>query len=165
MKDLVSQLSRLAGQHSPTLGAFDPTPLFAGASYAFAPTVTEYFRTCVPSSRLDLNLYRIFSAGDIDSENRDFVPSYFCAPHGFITIATELSGDAFSLDVTDGRVYHLSHEKYETDGIHPGWNADSTAFLPTLPVTRHNITGTSEGYWESITDFLNECLEYATANT
>ena len=115
--------------------------------------------------RLDLNLYRIFSAADIDLENRDFIPSYFCAPHGFITIATELSGDAFSVDLIDGKVYHLSHEKYEADGIHPGWNADCTAFLPTRPVTRENIIETSEGHWESITDFLDECLDYAVGNT
>ena len=155
MKDLVSQLSRLAGQQAATLGAFDPASLFSGAHYDLAHTVAEYFRTCIPSSRLDLDLYRLFSAADIDSENRDFVPSYFCAPHGFITIATELSGDAFSVDVTDGRVHHISHEKYETDGIHPGWNADCTAFLPTLPVTRQNIIDTSEGYWESIAAFLD----------
>ena len=157
MKDLISQLSRLAGR-SATLGGFDPTPLFAGAHYDLAPTVAEYFRTCIPDSQLDLNLYRIFSAADIDSENRDVAPSYFCAPHGFITIATQLSGNAFSVDVTDGKVYHLSHEKYETDGIHRGWNADCTAFLPTLPVTRRNIIDTSEGYWVSITAFLDECL-------
>ena len=163
MKDLVAQLSRLAG-HPPSLGAFEPTPLFAGAHYDLAPAAAEYFLSCIPAAQLDLSLYRILSAANIDAENRDYVPSCFCAPHGFITIGCELSGDAFSIDVRDGRVFHLSHEKYETDGIHPGWNADRTALLPTLPVTQQNIIDTSEGYWESITDFLEECLQYATAN-
>jgi hypothetical protein len=37
-----------------------------------------------PDARLDLDLYRIFSAADIEAEERDYVPSYFCAPHGFL---------------------------------------------------------------------------------
>lgn len=163
MKSIVLQISRLAGRPA-TLGTFDPTLLFAGAHYDLAPAVAEYFSTCIPDSRIDLDLYRILCAADIDAENRDCIPGHICAPHGFITIANDVSGDAFSLDVTRGTVHQLSHEKYEADGIHPGWNADYTAFLPALPVTRQNIINTSEGYWESITDFLNECLQYATAN-
>jgi hypothetical protein len=165
MKDILSQLARLAGQAAVSFGAFDPSPLFAGAHYEFTAAVSEYFQTCVPSVKLDLTLYRIFSGVDISSENHGSIPSCFCAPHGFITIATELSGDAFAVDVTDGRVYHFSHEKYEIDGIHPGWNADISAFLPMVPVTRENIIQTPQGHWENIADFLRECLDYATTNT
>jgi hypothetical protein len=164
MKEILSQLARFAKQRSVSFGAFDPTPLFAGATYQFAPSVSEFFSTAIPSTKLDLGLYRICSAIDISAENQEFIPSCHCAPHGFVTIATELSGDAFSIDVTDGNVYQISHEKYEADGIEPGWNADCTAFLPTLPLTRENIINTSEGYWDSITDFLQECLDYAIAN-
>jgi hypothetical protein len=162
MKDLITRLSRLAGKPV-TFGSFDPS-LFYGASQSIAPSVAEYFRCCIPNSRLDLELCIIFSATDLDAENLENVPSCFCSCHGFVTIGTSLSGDAFSVDVTDGRVYHLSHEKYESDGIHPGWNAECTYFLPALPVNRQNIIATSEGHWESIAEFLDECLRHATAN-
>jgi hypothetical protein len=164
MKDVLIELGRLAKMRQVSFGALDPTPLFAGASFQFAPIVSDFFTICIPSAKLDLDLYRILSAPDITSENQDFVPSHFCAPHGFITVSTDSCGDAFSVDVTTGKVFHLSHEKYETDGIHPGWNADTTAFLPTVPVTRENIIRTSEGHWDSITDFLQEVLDYATEN-
>ena len=141
------------------LGALDPTPLFAGLHYELAPSVSEFFATAIPSTRLRLELYRILAAADISADNHDCIPSYRCAPLGFITIATELSGDAISVDVTDGRVYQLSHEKYEADAIEPGWNADCTAFLPPLPITRENIINTSEGHWDSISAFLLDCLD------
>jgi hypothetical protein len=130
VKDILFQLAQLVGQTSTSFGAFDPSPLLGGRRYDFSPVVSEYFQTSVPSVKLNLDLYRIFSPADIASENQGNIPSYFCAPHGFITIATELSGDAFSVDVTDGRVYHLSHEKYETDGIHPVGTATSLHFSP-----------------------------------
>ena len=164
MKEILIQLGRLAKIGPISFGAFDPTPLFAGASFEFAPSVSEFFTICIPSAKLDLDLYRIFAAADITADNQDFIPSYFCAPHGFITISTDSCGDAFSVDVTTGKVFLLSHEKYETDGIEPGWNADTTAFLPALPVTRENIIKTSEDHWDSITDFLQEVLDYATEN-
>ena len=146
-----------------SFGTFDPVPLFAGASFEFAPSVSEFFASCIPSAKLDLDLYRIYSAEDITSDNQDFIPSYICGPHGFITLSTDSCGDAFSVDVTTGRVFHLSHEKYETDGIEPGWNADTTAFLPALPVTRANIIDTSEGHWvQHRRLFLQEVLDYAT---
>ncbi len=162
MKDILIQLARLATLGSVSFGAFDPTVLFAGASFEFAPSVTEFFATCIPSAKLDLDLFRIFSATEITSDNQDFIPSVFCAPHGFITISTDSCGDAFAVDVTTGKVFHLSHEKYEADGIEPGWNADNTDFLPTLPITRENIINTSEDRWDSITDFLQEVSDYAT---
>ena len=159
MNDILMRLGHLASIAPVSFGAFDPAPLFAGASFEFAPAVGEFFTTCIPSSTLDLELCRILSAAAIATENQDLIPSYFCAPHGFITISTDSDGDAFAVDVTTGKVFHLSHEKYETNGIHPGWNANFAAFLSTLPVTRENIINTSEGHWDSIADFLQEILD------
>lgn len=163
MKALLAKLAHLAGQDSVRLGAFDPSTLFGDAPHEFAPVAREYFGECVPHATLDLNFHRILADEDIRAENQDLIPSYFCVPHGFITIATDLGGNAYSVDVTDGKVYHLSHDTYESDGIHPGWNSDHTEFLPPLPVSRQNIINTSKGFWESIPEFLQECLEYAAS--
>src|SRR6266540_1164212 len=162
MKDVLIQLGRLANIGPVSFEAFDPTPLFAGASFEFTLPVREFFTTCIPRATLDRGLCRILSAADITSENQDLSPSHFCAPHGFITIAADSGGDGFSVDVTTGKVFYLSHDKYEADGIHPGWNTDTTAFLPTLPITRENIINTSEGHWDTIADFLQEILDHAT---
>lgn len=164
MKALLQKLAALAGQPSATLGSWDPEPLFAHNSFELSPTVAEYFSSCVPSVRLPLDFSSIFATKDLLEQNRGFVPSYYCVRHGFITIATMRNGDAFSVDVRDGKVYVLSHEKYEKDGIHPGWNEGCTAFLPVLPVTRQNIIETSDGYWDSIPEFLEECLAQAEDN-
>jgi hypothetical protein len=59
-------------------------------------------------------------------------------------------------------VYRISQDKPEHDGIHPGWNADYTALLPIVPITRRSITNTSESHWECISDFLGECLRNVT---
>jgi hypothetical protein len=159
MKNLLTQLAKLTGHTAVSFGAFDPHELPAGTGYLFAPIVRDYLGECIPSVSLDLGLCRILSAADIAYENRALFPSSLCAPHGFITIATELNGDACALNVTDGKIHLISHEKYEGDGIHPGWNADFTGFLDTLPITRQNIIDTAEGCWKSITDFLQECLK------
>jgi len=143
MRELVSKLSRLAGQASASFGAFDPSPLLAGGSFELAPTVTEYFQTCIPDLRLDLECCSILAAADLIFEHHDLIPSCFCAPRGLISIARQNNGDSFSVDVRTGKVYLLSHEKYETNAIEPGWNSDLTGFLPALPVRRENIINTS----------------------
>ena len=164
MRAILSQLARFAKQSAVSFESFDPTPLFAGQRYEFAPSVSEFFSTSIPSTSLNLELIRFFSAADIRSENQELIPGHRCAPHGFITIASGRNGDAYSLDVTDGKVYQISHEKFEADEIEQGWNADCTAFLPALPISRQNIINTSDGCWNCVTDFLYDCLEHATAN-
>ncbi len=136
--------------------AFDLSRLI-GQSIQLAPSVSEYFAN-VPEAAIDHHSFRILGTRDIYSYAKDAIPCCYTVQFGFIPIATELCGDSFAVDVRDGRVFWLSHEKYERDGIHPGWNEDHSDFLPPLPVDRNSIIETSEGRWESIADFLDDCL-------
>jgi len=162
MNITLQKIAALTGQGAVAFGRFDVSQLRPGGFNSLAPSVTEFFASHVPTTDLALDHVRILSGKSLIEENRDCIPSCFCTPYGFITIASGVSGDAFAFDVTDGKVYLLSHEKYEADGIQSGWNADHTDFLPPLPIDRENIIKTSEGSWDSLSDFLQECFDIAT---
>jgi len=136
--------------------SFDLTQLI-GESLDRTATVSDYFAN-VPEAAIDSEAFTILSARDIYSHAKTVIPCCYTVEFGFVPIATELSGDTFTVDVTDGRVFLLSHEKYGSDGIHPGWNDDCSAFLPTRSVNRESIIDTCEATWDSIADFLDECL-------
>lgn len=159
MRSKVESIARAAKRPGVLFAAFDPGNLFQGLP--IVPSASEYLSSCVPAASVDLSFARLLGARDIFSENRSAIPSFYCAPFGFVTIATDRCGDALSLDVIDGKVYQLSHEKYESDGIHPGWNADHSAFLPPLSVSRSSIIETSERHWDNLIDFLDDLLTRA----
>ena len=161
MRSTLLKLATLAEQDSASLGSFDPKPLFAGNVYTFAPNAQRYFEECVPAESIDFEPFLILSGADIASHSSEYIPSHYTTPFGFVTIATDTFGDALALDVTDGKVYHLSHEKYDEEGIHPGWNEDETEALPVVDVSRESIIETAEGYWKSIEEFLKDHLSYS----
>lgn len=158
LRSIINLIAAAANRPGAHFEPFDPGQLLGNVD-CLAPAVTEYFSTCVLVASLDLPHARILSSRDLYAENKSAIPSFYCVPHGFITIATTDCGDAIALDVIGGRVYLLSHEKYESDGIHRGWNADCSEFLPPIPVTRDSIISTADDTWESIEHFLVECLE------
>jgi hypothetical protein len=158
--NLLARLQAIAKASNRPAARFVPFNLGQLISHSIvaAPSARDYFAN-VPEAAINIGLVRILSAREIYSHGKTAIPCCYTLEFGFVPIATELSGDSFAVDVTDGQVFLLSHEKYESDGIHPGWNEDCSQFLATLPVNRKSIIDTSETSWESISQFLDECLE------
>ena len=131
-----------------------------GSELIHDASVVEYFQS-VPETTIEHEIIKIISATQIRRECEEAIPCCYIAKFGFVPIASDMSGDPFCVDVTCGNVYLISHDIYEGAEISPGWNADTTAFLPNLPINRETIIETSEGCWDSIAEFLEFCLAVA----
>ncbi len=123
-------------------------------------SVKVYFAESVPTTSLNFGNFNLLSTVDLDFHNSELIPSCCIAPHGFITIACTQSGDCYSVDISTGIVYLISHDKFEGDSIQPGWNSDYTAFLPALPITRENIISIAD---DEIPD-LETALEFLVSS-
>jgi hypothetical protein len=145
------------GRSGARFTSFNLSALFP-KSLDFDESALQYL-SCVPEATIDADFFSILSAREILSNTKNHIPCCHAFPYGFIAIAREMSGDAFALDVHTGGVFMLSHEKYENDGLHRGWNDDTTEFLPTLPYSREAIIDTAEAEWESVDEFLDTCIE------
>ena len=160
MKRMILELAALADLSSIRFNPFDPATLCPDV--VIDPAVANYFAECVPASDIDLEVVTILSPQGIEMENREMIPGCRCSPHGFITIARDMGGDSFSVDITDGKIYEISHGKFGKKSISPGWNTDHTAFLPDIPINRANIIATAEETLDSIEEFLIHCRYWAT---
>lgn len=160
MNQAIQQAAGIIGAEPIQFVPFDVTQLCKLPPRSLAIDAAMYFQTCVPISDLDLNGICILSADSIKEENLELIPSYLCLPLGYVSVARTDCGDAFAVDVQTGQVHLLSHEKFEGDRIEPGWNDDHSGFLPSLPITRENVVTTAEGSWNSVSDFLAECLNH-----
>ena len=129
----------------------------AGASAC--PAVIDYFTRSIPATTLDFGHFRWLSPAGLHEENIDLIPGSEMFSHGIVTIAATNTGDAIAVDVSDGRVYLVSHEKFEHGMLSPGWKADFSGFEAPLPVTRANIVTTCEGGWTDIPSALKSLLE------
>lgn len=156
-KNKIETIAAGCGRSAVRFTSFDLTSLFP-KNAEFEETALQYL-SCVPEATIDADFFSILSAREILSITKSHIPCCHAFPYGFIAIGRELSGDAFALDVHTGNVFMLSHEKYENDGLHCGWNDDTTAFLPVLAYSREAIIDTAEAEWESVDEFLDTCIE------
>jgi len=158
MKQLIKRLSKYGGNPKFETTSLRLSVLLGEAFKTIDLQVSEYFSSCVPAPTLSLRYHRILSPHHILNENQDLIPGCYCATFGLLVIATDDSGGAISVDVESGRLYQLSHDKFESDGLHRGWNDAMTDFLPVLPFNRENIILTAEKEWDSITDFIESLI-------
>lgn len=158
MKQLIERLSKYGGNPKFETTSLRLSMLLGEAFRTIDLQVSEYFSNCVPALTLSLRCHRILSPHHILEENQDLIPGCYCSICGLLVIATDDSGNAISVDVENGRVYQFSHDKFESDGLHRGWNEGVTDFLPALPFTRENIILIAEKEWDSVTEFIESLI-------
>jgi uncharacterized Fe-S center protein len=158
MKHLVDRLFKCGGNQECGTASLRLSILIGDTKSNISNQVSEYFSGCIPAETLKLKHHRILSPHQILEENQNLIPGCYSIGYGLPVIATDDSGDAVSVDIESGRVYLLSHDKFESDGLHRGWNEEMTDFLPVLPFTRANIIKTAEEDWDSIEDFIESLI-------
>ena len=164
MKDQLKELFAITIGTTPTLAAFDLRRFASPISSQICQGASDYLSS-VPENTLSVGYYNLLAHEDILNFSENHIPGYHCIPYGFVVIARDLSGDVASLDLTTGEVYLMSHDKFEEDGLHPGWNADLTEFLPVLPYSRKVILDHTEGYWTDVSSFLSDLISaYKNSN-
>lgn len=158
MSTLQDQVERLGNRHgmSPVeFASFDYASLFEGEEFPVCYDVSVYFSEAVPSREIRCGGLRLLGVGDITEESVNLLPGYLVAELGFIPIGASSGGDVYALDCTSGKVYELSHDKYNESSISPGWKPDFSGFLPDLPITRENVISTADRSFEDVGEFLD----------
>jgi len=89
----------------------------------------------------------------IRTVNRDYGPSCFACPKGFITFGSEPNGDAIAVEIASGRVYVLCHEIYSEEGITDYSGRSRSEYLP---ITAANIAKTAIARFPDIRQFLRQ---------
>ena len=125
-------------------------PVLSNLPDSILAELEEYLTTCIPTLTDGAGIAEFLSLEDLLEENLKAVPSYVCLPFGFLTIAIDGVGWAYSVNVIDGKVYHLSFERVWEDGI-PQPRAE------TLPLSTQNIAQTSHQTWDNILSFYSGC--------
>jgi hypothetical protein len=142
-----------------TLGGCDLSTILRKQPVEVSDAAAEFFATCIQTERDSGPSDIVFhSRQDIANVNHNF-PCDRIVCHGFVTFASLCDGDVVAMDVTDGAVYHISHDKYDSDGgISQGWNHGCSALLPDLPITREHIIKTAERCLGPIDEHLDQLL-------
>jgi len=152
MRETISEILNEAGVTVPQFGRCHITQVLANRT--FHPSITAYFEACVPDSPIDLGSFTILDESGIRQENSDLIPGCHIFQHGFVAFARESCGDVIAADLGTGRVYWISHEKYEGESIEPGWKPDMSGFADPLPIDANNIIKTADMAFESIVAFF-----------
>ncbi len=121
---VLKEIAELCGCNLGPPGDFD-LAIFELELGEVESSVREYFGSQIPSVSIRSKLfsaadiYRLIGRDELVEHNRQCVPSCDILAAGFVTIATDISGDAVAIDVTDGQVYLVEHEtnwEEELDG-------------------------------------------------
>ncbi|MCU0718383.1 MAG: ankyrin repeat domain-containing protein, partial [Pirellula sp.] len=115
-KEKLLKIARLCDKPIESVGQFDLNLLGIEPSNV-APSVVDYFFSSVPEAPVfarpcsSRDFCRLYPIHDIVEMNKNAVPSCYIVNHGFVAFGSDLSGDAFTVDVDDGHVYIVSHEE------------------------------------------------------
>lgn len=154
LRKQVESLARRFGGVQSEFGSFDCVSLLKGADFQMSCDAAAYFADALPSLGIPCGGVRLLGAGDVLEESVHLLPGCVVARLGFIPIGRTHGGDVYALDCESGKVYELSHEKYNRDFISPGWMPDFSGFLPDVPITRENVVGTAEETFDELGQFL-----------
>jgi len=158
MNPQLRELFEIVDHGKATVAAADLHELSLPAGLEACESAKAYL-AAVPAQTLEVGYFRLLGPEGIRDHNQNHIPSYHCTPFGLVTIATNQSGDAASLDLATGHVFLLSHEKFEEDGLHLGWNEEKTGFLPVVSYSKEAIMDSSDGFWDDVTVFLSDLVE------
>ncbi len=113
--DVIREIAAICGCDVTQRGGFDLARLGIERD-AMDASVEDYFRSQIPDIPITSKLfaaadvYRLIARDQLPERNREYIPSRDIIAAGFVTIGTDISGDAVAVDVTDGCVYLVSHE-------------------------------------------------------
>lgn len=154
-KETLFEISRLCGKPIASLGQFD-LELLGSELGDVASSVLDYFNSNVPETSVyartcsSRDLCRLYQLSDLVEMNKNAVPSCYILNHGFVAFGSDLSGDAFTVDVINGDVYLVSHEEDWEELI--AENADE------LGGSRAVVAEYAEYVADSIEQFLDTLL-------
>jgi hypothetical protein len=142
--DVIREIAVLCGCDVRQWGDFD-LARFGLEWDAMDASVEHYFRSQIPDISITSKLfeaadvYRLVGRDQLHEQNLEYIPSCYIIAAGFVTIGTDISGDAVAVDVTDGCVYLVSHETDWEDELDHAPMAnrgkvidDSTALAATI---------------------------------
>lgn len=155
MKSTLRRLADRVGMDSVQLCSADLEGILTNSDSIVNYEAGLYLAECVPNRQLTLGDFRILGVKELREENLELMPGYLVSPLGFICIASTAGGDAFAVDCETGKVYLLSHDKYNEGTISPGWNENHSGFLPDIPINRENIIATADREYDDIREFLD----------
>ncbi len=154
-KETLFEISRLCRKAIVSVGRFDLTLLEIELGDV-APSVLDYFNSNVPETSVfartcsSRDLCRLYQLRDLVDMNMNAVPSCYILNYGFVAFGSDLSGDAFTVDVISGDIYLVSHEEDWEELI--AENADE------LGGARAVVAEYSEHVTDSIEQFLDTLL-------
>ena len=137
-----------------SLGAFDLSQIEINAEGIHA-TVASYLQHVpdVPvyaESFSPRDLCRLCGQSDLVEQNEAYIPGCHILGSGYLSFGTEMSGDAFAVDIYDGMVYLVSHEISWDEEIYDDEDRGAE--------NRQIIAEGSELIADSIPDFFNAWL-------
>jgi hypothetical protein len=147
-EDTAADISRKAGV---SLGSATEADLRRLADVGAPESIVSFYRQYEPKAAAEIGNARLWPIVDIIAENTDYVPGADLRPHGFVTFATTIYGDAYCFDTglsehqSDAPVVLMSHEV--------NWEAlDRAAILSC----RKRVAG---GFDEFLSRFVGASLE------
>lgn len=156
---LIHEIASLCGVEVGSIGGFNLSTLELDAE-SVHESVVKYFRSTVPDvpvlaeSFSSTDIFRLVGRSELHDQNYNYVPSCEIIKAGFVTIATDISGDALAADIIDGNVYLVSHEI--------SWDEE----LDDAPYANRNKI-TEESLWLGLTidEFFQTWLDELTEIT
>lgn len=154
LRNKVESLARRFGSVQSEFGSFECESLLKSADVQISYDASTYLADALPCLGIQCGEVRLLGASDVLDESSSLLPGCVVARFGFIPIGRTHEGDIYALDCESGKVYELSHEKYNRNSISPGWMSDFSDFLPDVPITRENVIGTAEETFDEVGQFL-----------
>ena len=140
---------------------FEPIPtdeIFPGLTGVWNDQVKDYYSQALSLTDLQIDSVRLLGKHNVMEEAFNLIPGCKVLEFGFIPIASTDSGDIYVVDYRTGKVFELSHEKYNLDSICPGWKSDYSGFMEDIPITQINIIKTACHSFSEVEKFLNWML-------
>ncbi len=144
IKRIIARIAALAETRIKTYGGFKIARLICPGE-SVHPLVTEYFKSGIPGSPLDLFDYRLCSRRELRSINEKWMPGAVSGGHGLVLIGSTPCGDLLALEVRNSAVHVLSHEML--------WARD---FTSRGAISRSRILKTAIRRFSDIRTFLND---------
>lgn len=157
MRSVVEKIVAQAGKNRPPLSSFDASKLVPAGSKWHAD-VKSYLEGCVPAETVELKPFHLLGVEELEEANSEYFPGHVTAPYGILTILTDEDGDALAVDIQDGKLYHLSQDRFELEGIIV--EDEETGEGVKLELTRENILNSAEGFWPSLSVFFKDWLTH-----
>lgn len=154
LKDQVERIQRQQATGPNVFGSFDYESVLGGAKVQISYDAFVYFSDALPQREIRCGEFRLLGHDSVVEESVNLLPGCLVVGLGFIPIGATSGGNIYVLDCESGKVFEISHEKYNKASISPGWKPDFSAFLPDVPITRENVINTAEQVFDDVGQFL-----------